>query len=152
MTETTELSVAVVPPAGDASGRQNSAGEVASDSDGGDALEQADRRMMDGNLYDGDRDVLAAPRVIAQLPDGVVAPAAHGALGKEGARVAPAVTRGDPDCCADPTHRDRGMPIQRCAVAELAVEVVTPAADGVVGKEGAGVIAAGTDRRGGADA
>ena len=41
-------------------------------------------------------------------------------------------------------------PVRRRAVAELADRVVAPAADGAVGEEGAGVVAAGGDRGGGA--
>ena len=53
---------------------------------------------------------------------------------------------GDRDDAREAGDGDRGGPVRRRPVAELAVDVVAPAADGAVGEEGAGVVRAGGDR------
>src|SRR5690606_16562178 len=125
----TELAVAVASPAPDGAGVGEGAGVPEPRGDGGDVA---------GEVAHLHGSVLVAVRTVAELAGAVESPAPDGAvIGKGAGVIAPRID-GD-DVAGEVAHLHRGGLVASRSVAELAVEVPSPAPDGA-GGEGAGVL------------
>ena len=139
-----KLSVVVETPAGDSSVVEESARVVSLSADGGSGASGAEVDGVTGCVG-------AGVCSVAELTIGVAAPTFDGVVVKDGA----CVNRSSADCCGGASGAEVDgvtgcVGVGVCSVSEFTIGVATPAFDGVVVEDHAGVIGSGGDCFGGA--